>query len=79
MKKIIENKPLWVVEIEEWALEDSGRKYDLILRGRVVRVHRGRSHAPPGSIDGLVKLLHVVDEAVHAGLHVVAEVVVGID
>ena len=33
----------------EWRLQDSGRKHDLVLGGRVVGVHHGRGHAPPAS------------------------------
>ena len=33
----------------EGRLQDSGRKHDLILGGRVVGIHHGRGHAPPAS------------------------------
>ena len=60
-------------------MKNSGGKNDLVLGGRVVRVHRGWGHAPSRPVDRHVQLLHVVDEAVVSRAEVVPEVIVAYD
>ena len=73
------NKPSRIIKIEERALQNSGRKYNLVLGRRVVGVDRRRGHAPPGPVNLEIQFFHVVDETVVAGPEVVAEVVAADD
>src|SRR5712692_3888998 len=45
--------------IEEWRLEDAGRKDDLVVGEVVVGIHRRRRHVPLASIDSLADLRNV--------------------
>ena len=47
------------VRVEERRLQNACRKHDLVHVGVVIRIHRGRCHAPVSPVDRFADLLHV--------------------
>ena len=47
------------LRIEERGLENAGRKYDLVIRWRVIGFHGWRSHLPFAAVDGLADLRNI--------------------
>lgn len=58
-----------VLQAEERRLEEAGRKHDLVLCGRVIRVHRRWGHGPLVAVNRLVQLpqVHLQGETVVPG------------
>jgi hypothetical protein len=70
---------LWVLCMEEWRLQNPSWEHNLILRRRVVRIHRLRDHVHLEHVDRLVEFSECLVRTPLTHTQLVSKVVLGVD